>query len=499
MAIPSSGRLGPATAGALPADVQRPGYDRAALRPGMLHLGAGAFHRCHQAEWTDDALAAEFGDWGIVDVNLRPPDLMTLHGGQDGLFCRELRDTGLRERRLMGAVVETLSVVDAATRAAALERAASPAIRVITLTVTEKGYCHVPATGELDAGHPDIVHDAARPETPVSVPGFILRMLRLRQERGVGWPVILSCDNVPNNGATLRRCVVGLARLTDPGFAEIVAREGRFLNSMVDRIVPATRDADRDAFATDTGVRDEALVVGEPFRMWVIEDPCGTALPPWDRVGAMVVRDVHPFELMKMRVLNGIQTNVSALGLIGGLAFMSDVMGVSLFRDFARHTMLREVLPGLPEVPGIDLGAYVEQSIARLQNPELRHSTAQIVTDGSQKIRQRLLEPIRACLKLGIAADGLLLGTAAWMHTATGTDLAGKAHTATDPFHARTRAVAAAAAGDARALIEGLLGIEEIFGTDLRGDAALAETLVSFLGGLRRRGVVPVLEDIVRG
>jgi fructuronate reductase len=488
-------RLGPDTLAALPADIRRPAYERASLRPGVLHLGAGAFHRCHQAEWTDDALEAEFGDWGIIDINLRPPNLAGQHGGQGGWFCRELRDVGLRQRRLVGAIVETVSVSDAATLERALEVAASPAIRVITMTVTEKGYCHTPATGELNAEHPDIVHDVAQPRAPLSVPGFVLQALRLRHQRGVPWPTILSCDNVPDNGATLRRCVTGLARLADPAFADIVERDGRFLNTMVDRIVPATRDADRDAFAAETGMRDEALVVGEPFRMWVIEDPHASPLPAWHRAGAMVVRDVEPFELMKMRVLNGIQTNVSALGLVGGLAFMSDVMGLELFRDFARRTMLREVLPGLPDVPGIDLPAYVEQSIARLQNPELRHSTTQIVTDGSQKVRQRLLEPIRACLKLGIVPHGLFLGTAAWMQTATGVDLVGKVHAATDPFHAQTMNVAKRAGNDAGDLVRGLLRIHDIFGDDLSSNAPVTEALIFWLKVLRERGVEAALRE----
>lgn len=480
---------------------RRPGYDRAQLRPGHMHLGAGAFHRCHQAEWTDDALEAEFGDWGIVATNLRAPDLSSMLGEQDNLFCRELRDIGVRERRIVGSIIKTNSVLDSGydpyrlTLARALEDAASPHIRVISMTVTEKGYCHIPATGELNLDHPDIVHDIANQATPVSVPGFVLRTLSLRHARGVPFPTIMSCDNVPDNGATLRRCVIGLARLTDPALADHIERHARFLNTMVDRIVPATRPVDIEGFAADTGILDYGLVVGEPFRMWVIEDPHRSELPPWHRAGAMIVDDVVPFELMKMRVLNGIQTNVSALGLIGGIEFMSDVMGDAAFRDFARRTMLREVLPGLPPVRGIDLPEYVEQSIGRLQNPELRHGTAQIVTDGSQKIRQRLLEPIRSCLKQGLDCDGLLLGTAAWMQTATGADLAGNQHRAVDPFHAETRAIAEQAGGDPVALVRGLLSIRSIFGDDLIGNNAVETALVGNLRRLREQGVSAVLQE----
>lgn len=494
-------RLGAGNSGDLPAAVRRPAYDRSRLRPGIMHLGAGAFHRCHQAEWTDDALESRFGDWGIVASNLRPPDLEPLLGEQQGLFCRELRDSGTCERRLVGAVVDTVSVSDPGqdphrlTLGRALATAAAPPIRVITLTVTEKGYCHTPATGELDTDHPDIRHDLAHPATPVSVPGFILRTLALRRQAAVPFPTMISCDNVPDNGATLRRCVLALARLTDPALADEVERSGIFLNTMVDRIVPATRPEDLERFAEETGFRDHGLVVGEPFRMWVIEDPHGCELPAWDQAGAKIVDDVMPYELMKMRVLNGIQTNVSALGLIAGLQFMSDVMGSGTYREFARRTMLREVLPGLPAVLGIDLERYVEQSIERLRNPELRHSTAQIVTDGSQKIRQRLLEPIRACRAAGLPCDGLLMGVAAWMQTATGADLAGKRHAATDPFHAITTAVAKEAGADARALVRGLLGIRAVFGEDLAGDAVVEQRLVRHLEKFRARGVSEVIGE----
>lgn len=498
-------RLHPRNSDGLPGSIRRPGYDRSRLRPGIMHLGAGAFHRCHQAEWTDDALEAQFGEWGIVATNLRPPDLGLLLGEQQGLFCRELRDSSSRERRLVGSIVDTMSVLDAAydphrlSLRRALGRAAAPDIRIITLTVTEKGYCHTPATGDLDPDHPDIHHDAAHPEQPLSVPGFIVRALALRRAAGVPFPTIISCDNVPDNGATLRRCVLGLARLTDVGLADVIEASGVFLNTMVDRIVPATRPEDLEGFAAETGVRDYGLVVGEPFRMWVIEDPHGCELPAWGLAGAIVTADARPYELLKMRVLNGIQTNVSALGLIEGHRFMSEIMAMDRYQAYAQRVMEREVLHGLRPVPGIDLQRYVAQSIARLRNPELRHSTAQIVTDGSQKIRQRLLEPIRACLAAGRPCDGLLAGLAAWMQSATGRDLAGAPHPATDPLHPVTTAIARQAGGDARTLVRGLLGIGPVFGDDLLGREEIEGRLVRYLEDFRRMGVAPVMEAAASG
>lgn len=485
-------RLSPSSAARLPASVQRPGYDRTALKPGILHLGDGAFHRCHQAEWTDDALALDFGDWGIVGVSLRPPDIEDLLGPQSGLFCRELREDGAVTRRLVGAEIRHIAVRDAATDPlslslrSALEAAADPAIRLITLTVTEKGYCHVPATGELDPTHPDIVHDLVHPRLPVSVPGFLLESLTLRLQRGEALPAIMSCDNVPDNGATLRRCVQGLAERVDPAIAARLAAEARFLNTMVDRIVPATQPADLDRFARDTGVADHALVVGEPFRMWVIEDTHKTPMPAWTRAGALVVDDVRPYEILKMRVLNGIQSNVCQLGLLSDLAFMADVMAIESFETFARRTILDEVVPGLPAVPGVDVPAYVEQSIRRLKNPDLRHRTLQISTDGSQKIRQRLLEPLRAALRDGRPAPGLLLGVAGWMCYAAGLHWRNIDLDVRDPFAATTTAIGRRHRDDPAAFVREMLWIADIFGTDLAANDAVATTLAACVAQLRR-------------
>lgn len=502
--LPAATRLIPATAPRLPASVQRPAYDRTQLKTGILHLGDGAFHRCHQAEWTDDALAAEFGDWGIVGVNLRPPDLGSTLGAQSGLFCRELREDGAVTRRLIGSEISHLTVFDAGydphrlSLAAALDAAADPAIRLITLTVTEKGYCHIPATGALDLAHPDIVHDIAHPRTPRSVPGFLLEALRLRLLRGLAVPAIMSCDNVPDNGVTLQRAVLGLAQQIDP---QLVERLGdvHFLSTMVDRIVPATEDRDIASFADETGIVDYGLVVGEPFRMWVIEDTHRCAMPAWAAVGALVVDDVRPYETLKMRVLNGIQSNVCQLGLLSDLEFMADVMGLETFEVFARRTILDEVVPGLPTVPGIDVAAYVEQSIRRLKNPDLRHGTLQISTDGSQKIRQRLLEPLRAAIAAGCPANGLLLGVAGWMCYAGGLHWRNAPIDIRDPKAAATAEIGRRLGHDPEAFVSEMLGLADIFGTDLAANAAVGTALVKFVGGLRAAPGIEVVAALLRG
>jgi len=495
-------RLGPEAATRLPDAVRRPGYDRARLGPGIAHIGAGAFHRCHQAEYTDDALEAEFGPWGIVGINLRPPDLQATLGAQSGLYCRVLRDGPARDRRLIGSLVGTRTVLGAdydphrLTLASALGACADPAIRAITLTVTEKGYCHVPATGGLDAAHPDVVHDLAHPETPVSAPGFVLRLLALRFARGLPPPAIIPCDNVPDNGGTLRRSVLGLAA-GNPALHDRIAREATFLDTMVDRIVPATRAEDLEGFAAETGVADYGLVVGEPFRMWVIEDRFAGPLPAWGTAGALFVPDVAPYETLKMRVVNGIQSNLCQLGLLSGLTFMADALADDAFAAFALRTIRREVAPHLPRVPGIDVPAYIDTTLRRLRNPALRHETLQISTDGSQKIRQRLLEPIRAALGHGTPCDGLLLGVAGWMQYAAGTDWRGRALDVRDPLAEVTRGVGAASGGDPVRLVEGLLRIEAVFGTDLAGNEGVKRRLAGFLTALQSRPARDVVRDFL--
>jgi fructuronate reductase len=487
-------RLGTARLAVLAPEIARPAYRRPATA-GVLHVGAGAFHRCHQADYADDLLGQDVEGCAITAVNLRPPDLATMLAPQDHLYCRELRDGDRTDRRVIGAIVAAMTVADAATDparatlAGALAIAADPQIRVISCTVTEKGYCHVPATGALDPDHPDIRHDIAVPDAPVSLPGFLLAALTRRLDRGVPLPVLMSCDNVPGNGATLRRCLLSLAERVRPALVERLAREALVADTMVDRIVPATREEDIAAFAGDCGVEDRALVVGEPFRMWVIDDRARDRLPPWDRAGAIFTDRVADYETLKMRVVNGMQSNLCQLGFLASMRFMADVMADPLFAAFARRAVDREVTPHLPGVPGIDLAAYVERTVERLRNPALRHECAQISTDGSRKIRQRLVEPILDAHAAGRAAPCLMTGLAGWLHYASGRSLDGGRHAVSDPLAETIAAVARATGDDAGAYVRRVVAIDSVFPARFAGDDALVGALVDAFASLRARGV----------
>ena len=496
-------RLSTQTLMELPAAIRRPGYDRSRLKAGIVHIGVGAFHRCHQAEYTDDALETAFGDWGIVGINLKPPSLSPMLDPQDGLYCRELRNNGTVERRIIGALQTNISVLDTGsdparqTLTTALRRTAAPDIRAITLTITEKGYCHIPATGELDFDHPDIVHDIRHPEQPASAPGFLLQALAMRFEQGHPPPAVISCDNVPGNGDTLRHCVLALAERIDPRLGDRIRSDVTFANSMVDRIVPATRPDYLDAFEADTGLRDEALVAGEPYRMWVIETDGQTVLPPWDLAGALYVPNVEPYEILKMRVVNGIQSNLCQLGFLSGIEFMSGVLADPVFAAFARRTIAREVLPHLPAVAGIDPAAYLDEAIERLTNADLKHRTAQISTDGSQKIRQRLLEPIRAAIRAGTPCDGLLLGVAGWMAYAAGRNWRGEPHDVHDPLTVKTTAIGRSCGSDAKAMVDAFLDLEAVFGHDLKANPQIAARLATLLARLQQAPARDVVAEFM--
>lgn len=475
-------RLTPTLLAELPAAVARPRYDRRALQPGMAHLGVGAFHRTHQAEYTDDLLGDSFDRWGVVGINVRPPSLAATLGVQGGLYTRLIRENERVEARVIASIV---SVVDSQSGSRpALDVLASADIDVVTLTVTEKGYCHRPSTGELILDHPDIVHDIAEPEAPASIPGILVEALA-RRRRTHGRPLtLLSCDNIPSNGVILRSVVNTLAERRGGGLAAWIDANAAFPSAMVDRIAPAVRQADHDFVAETYGYRDEAVAVGEPFRQWVIENRVAGRFPAWDRAGATLVDDVEAFEHLKMRVLNGAQTTLSYLGVFAGHEHTCDDMTDPLLVGFVRRMLIEETLPTLAPVPGMDASAYVEQSLSRLRNTAIRHRNHQIATDGSQKIVQRLLNPIAERLRRGQSAVLLSTAVAAWMvYLIRASARFGRAWAAEDPYAARIAAIADRIGDDAEALTAAILGIDTIFRPELAQNAAFREAAARGVAG----------------
>jgi len=490
--------LGPALLGRLPPEVRKPAYDRAALKSGIAHIGVGAFHRCHQAEYTDDLLAKDFDRWGLVGINIRSPLLAETLGRQDGLYTRLIRQNDEVEARIIGSIVRVVDSQDSA--APALDVLASPDIDMVTMTVTEKGYCHIPSSGALDLDHPDIAHDLANPETPRSVPGILARALELRMASH-GRPVtLLSCDNIPANGIILGTAVRTFAERRGGKLADWIEANVAFPSAMVDRIAPATTEADIDTVEKRFGYRDSAVVVGERFRQWVIENRFAARVPRWDLVGATFVDDVTPFEHLKMRVLNGAQTTLSYLGVLGGFEHTFETIADPVLAGFVRRMLTEETLPTLMPVPGISASAYVEQSLSRLTNTAIRHRNHQIATDGSQKIVQRLLNPIRDRLAKGDSIELLSVPVAGWMaYLIKASARFGRAWQVSDPFADKIAAIADRIGSNSKLLADAIVSIDAIFDPSLAANTTFRAHVVAGLDGLLSDDPISFVRQVCSG
>jgi fructuronate reductase len=478
-------RLSSATLASLPAAVRRPGYNRSKLQPGIVHLGLGAFTRAHLCEFTDDALEQEFGAWGITGASLQRPDQRDRLKPQDGLYTFLKRAPAGPELRVIGSALDVLVAPESPQ--ALVAKLAAPETKIVSLTVTEKGYCHDPATGRLRADHPDIVHDLANPAAPRSAIGLIVAGLAARKEAGLGPFTALCCDNLPSNGHVLAGLVRDFAALRDDKLAAWIEANGAFPSTMVDRIVPATTDADIAEVASLLGQDDAAPVIGEPFRQWAVEDVFAAGRPRWDAVGAQMVSEVAPFEFMKLRMLNGAHSSLAYLGYLAGHETVAAASGDPVFARFLQG-LWDEIIPTVPAPQGVDLKTYAGDLLARFQNPAIRHRTWQIAMDGSQKLPQRLLGTIRERLKAGAPIEHLALGVAAWMAYVTGTDEKGAAIDVRDPLAGEFAIRAKALGRDAVALSTALFGIGAIFGDDLPREQRFTQAVAGHLDSLFQKG-----------
>lgn len=488
-------RLSKASLAALPSDVARPAYDVAAARVGIVHLGVGAFHRAHQAVYVDDRLAAGEMDWAICGASLRAADTAEALGPQDGLYTLATRDASGEALRIVGALRRLL--VAPADPQALIAAMSDPSVRIVTLTVTEKGYCHDPASGRLNEDHPDIRHDLASPGRPRSAPGFLVEALARRRAAGVAPFAALSCDNLPSNGATARKVVARLAALRGADLGRWVEGEVAFPSSMIDRIVPATTDEDRVRIAERLGVSDAWPVVTEPFTQWVVEDHFPMGRPRFEESGVTVVADVAPYELAKLRLLNGSHSTLAYLGYLSGYETVAQAMADPTLAALIGALMAKESAPTLDARATGDLAPYMRELLARFRNPALRHRTWQIAMDGSQKLPQRLLGTIRARLAKGEKIDRLALGIAAWMRYVTGVDEHGRAIDVRDPLAARLKAIAEREGLDAARLAPALAGVTDIFG-DLAADSRFLAPVTAALAKLIALGARRAVEDSVR-
>ena len=480
-------RLTDATLASLPADIERPGYDRSAVKTGVVHLGIGAFHRAHQAVWFDDALRAGDLRWGVLGASLRSADVHDQLAPQDGLYTLLVRDGDQTQARIIGAVQGVL--VAPRDPGALVQALADEDVHIVTLTITEKGYKLDPVTGRLLTDDPDLVADLQSLTAPRTAPGFLTAALAIRRTRGLAPFTAISCDNIPENGKRLRAAVLALAQAHDPDLAAWIATAGAFPQTMVDRIVPATTPDDIAALATRLGVEDQAMVKTEPFRQWVIEDRFAGPRPDFAGLGVQLTAEVAPWEEAKLRLLNGAHSAMAYLGGLSGIDFIHQVVARPEAARFV-EALWDEAETTLSPPPGLDVAAYRRELMARFANPALQHRTRQIAMDGSQKLPQRLLATAAARLDAGQGIEAVALGVAAWIRWQGGVDDAGAAFQVDDPLSATT---AALAVGDATAQVDAFMGLRAVFPERLTGDSGFRAAVTGWLEKLMADGALATL------
>jgi fructuronate reductase len=490
-------RLSHATLDGLAASVARPhGLRSDGTQPDspcIVHLGLGAFARAHLAAYTQESNAAAGEAWRIIGVSLQRPDMRDALVRQDGLYTLVKRAPEGPQAAIIDVVREVRVAPEMPGMITAL--LAEPSTQIVSLTITEKGYCHDPATGRLNLAHPDIMHDLAHLDEPRSAIGFIVAGLAARRLAGLPPYTVMTCDNLPSNGHLLRGLVLDFASRVAPALADWIGAHGAFPSTMVDRIVPATTDADIADTAKLIGLHDAAPVMAEPFRQWVVEDQFAGPRPSWERAGAQIVREVAPFEFMKLRLLNGAHSTLAYLGYLSGHETVAEASADENLASVLRR-LWAEVIPTVPAPEGVDLHAYSEALLARFRNPAIRHRTWQIAMDGSQKLPQRLLGSMRDALAKGLPVETLCLGVAGWMRYVMGVDETDEPIVVKDPLATEFRAVMAKAGRNPAAIVEGLMGISQIFGADLPMVPTFRETVTRHLALMLERGVRTAIAEL---
>jgi fructuronate reductase len=464
-------RLEPNLLDALPSAVARPGYDRGRVQPGIVHLGVGAFHRAHQAVLVDDCLADGDMNWGIVAASLRSTTTRDALQPQDGLYTLAICDSSGTAHRVVGAILRVLVAPEAP--AALLDALTDPGIKIVTLTITEKGYYTDLASRSLRAEDPDILHDLAVLDAPRTALGFLVEAIARRRASGSLPFTVLSCDNLPNNGRTLLASLVQFATARDPELGSWMEANISCPSSMVDRIVPATTDADRTSVAAAIGAEDAWPVVCEPFLQWVIEDRFPSGRPALERYGAEFVTDVAPYEHMKLRLLNGTHTTIAAIGRLAGY----DTVSAAIADPTVRRLIQRYWYQVAPTLKAINVAAYTQRLLARYANTALPHKTAQIAMDASLKVPQRILAPLAELRATQAPNDALVFAVAAWIRSCGGYNDAGQPFEVNDPQYRAWLGAPDQRSASPDAVIAAFLGLSAVFGAALPQDPSFAADL----------------------
>jgi mannitol 2-dehydrogenase len=471
-----------------------PEYDRRLVTPGVVHVGVGGFHRAHQAMY-HDRLMNQGGatGWGICGVGVMPADraMQQVLDAQDGLYTLVLKHAdGTYEPRVIGSIVEYLFAPDGPE--AVIEKMAAPSTRIVSLTVTEGGYNISDVTGEFDVTNPDVLHDLQPGAVPQTTFGLITEALSRRRRDGLAPFTIMSCDNLQGNGELTRRVFTTFARMRDPDLGDWVEREVRFPNSMVDRITPVTTDADRAEVRDRFGIDDRWPVVCEPFTQWVLEDDFTAGRPPYQDAGVQLVHQVEPYELMKLRLLNGSHQAMCYFAYLSGYRLVHEAAQDPLYQAFLLGYMDKEATPTLTPVPGVDLDGYKHTLIERFSNPYIRDTIARLCAQSSDRIPKWLLPVVRQQLATGGEISRSAAVVASWARYAEGTDEAGEPIEVVDRLAGTLTRLARRQYTDPDAFISN----RELFG-DLADDKRFVAAYRSALTSLHERGARATLESLV--
>ncbi|MGB7088004.1 MAG: mannitol dehydrogenase family protein [Phormidesmis sp.] len=477
--------------------VNLPQYNRADVINGIVHIGVGGFHRSHQALYIDKYLE-QHSDlqqsdhrWGICGVGLLKYDenMRDALQSQDCLYTLVERSSEKDTARVIGSITDYLFAPEETP--AVIARLADVTCRIVTLTITEGGYYVIEGTGEFDAEHPNIQHDLQSPDRPVSVYGFLTAALRQRRQNGLSPFTVLSCDNVQGNGNLARKMLTAFAKLQDPELGQWIAENVAFPNSMVDRITPATTPADIQMVKEKFAIADAWPVVAEPFTQWVIEDKFCAGRPRWESVGVQMTDDVHPYEMMKLRLLNASHSLLGYLGSLLGYTYTSEAMSDNLIRQ-AIEQLMDEVTPTLPTLPGVNIGDYKQTLIERFSNPKVRDQLSRLCLNGSDKLPKFILGSLRDKLEQGGSIDYLSFTIAVWFRYLSGKDEQGQPLSIDDPMAATLIEKAQRGGSDPTPL----LSMTEIFG-ELSESNRLTDAIADYLQQLYASDTQKVLTQLL--
>jgi mannitol 2-dehydrogenase len=479
--------------------VAMPAYQRQNVSDAIVHIGVGGFHRAHQAVYIDDLLS-RYGrqhgvtDWGICGVGLLPHDtrIRDAMNSQNGLYTVVERSAAGNQARIIGVHSGVLFAPD--DPEAVLQKMAAESTRIVSLTITEGGYFADQKTGDFLADHPDIVYDLQHPQQPKTAFGYILEALERRRQRGQPPFTVMSCDNVQGNGEVTRRVVLGMAaRRDDQALHDWLAANAAFPNGMVDRITPATTAADRAMVREQFGIDDAWPVVCEPFRQWVLEDKFCCGRPALEKVGVQMTNDVHPYEKMKIRLLNASHQAMCYIGMLSGLQYAHETMEDAQIRKLVQMMMDVEVTPLLSPVPGVDLDVYKKTLIERFANPTIKDQLSRIGTEGSARIPKFVLPSIREQLARNGPIDILSFTVACWLRYLTGEDDQGRSMPIIDPIQDKLQEHARRGGRDPRPM----LSLTELFGDDLPKSQVFIDKVSSTLASFYDNGARATLAKAV--